>query len=172
MLGVLFKAAHGNAGNAQHEQRKAEQPGPVAQGGAGAGVAEGAEHQLAEVIGGHKHGDLLHEMRQEHERYPESSAEAHGQIDHVGDAGCGTERKRKSAKSMQTLRKELRRRRLGRSCERIRRTSEENVTKGDSHQGEQAHDQHAEEHGGAAFREHVNQRWHGAGPLQIEPSGG
>ena len=46
------------------------------------------------------------------------------------------------------------------------------MAEGDADDGEQRDDEDAEEDGGAAFGEDVSERGHGAGALEIEPSGG
>ena len=48
----------------------------------------------------------------------------------------------------------------------------EDMAQRDTDQGEQANDEDAEEHSGAALGENVGERGHGTGALEIEPSGG
>ena len=87
---------------------------------------------------------------------PEAAAEAHGQVNHVGDAGRGLEGdEEREAMPMQTK---------GMAPTMVRPTmrsvfgeAERDVAAGDADDGEQGDDEDAEEDGGAALGQDVRE---------------
>ena len=74
---------------AEHEHGEADEGVPVGGEGHGVLIAEDAEHELGEVIGGEGGCEGLQPVRHEADWHPEAAEEGHWQIDEVDDAGCG-----------------------------------------------------------------------------------
>ncbi len=169
-LGVLFQATVGDGGNAEHDQREAEEAEPVTHGTAGAGIAEAGENQLREVIGGKKEREFLEHVRQHHNGNPKSSAEAHGQIDHVDDAGGRVEGNEQCDRHAEAGEGDGADEGQGHHPD-IFRKRDRDVGDGDAEQREKADDDQSKGGSGTALRNEIGERGHGAGALELEPTG-
>ena len=112
----------------------------------------------------------MHDVGKHHDWDPEAAAEAHGEIDHVDDAGRGVEGDGERDDHAHAGEGDGADESEGDETGELG-CRDGNVCEGDAEDGEQADDDDAEGRCRAALREKVSEGRHGAGALELEPAG-